>query len=281
MSSQTTTAVFWNVWGHRKAFEIQAWLKQHLSGVEIFCLTEVTDSGHGENVVHSSTDRNEPPSSLNGRAQLDDLTAHDFGLLYGAAGRDTWSCMLTDKVFDEVGFGSALVYRNDLRVIDLGQKPVVLDGSVSDRMLQWIVHEVAGVRYLVAHLHGVWIKENTKGDHPLRLEQARQVREHLHHVETAYNVSKTIFGGDLNLALDTNALTALEYGAGSESRYRNLIKERGIKNTRTKSYRKFSMKGESMHADYVLVSSEVDVVQFSVETEADASDHAPLLITYR
>lgn len=150
------------------------------------------------------------------------------------------------------------------------------------RVLQWLIFDRGSVRYLVAHLHGVWFEENTKGDHPARLEQSTAITLKLDRLRRMYQVDKIIFGGDLNLDINTEALRRLERGGvvSPPLRLRNLIREFDIVDTRTSAYRKHGQAGETMYADYALVSSNVCVHDFTVDTKLTISDHAPLVLTF-
>jgi endonuclease/exonuclease/phosphatase family metal-dependent hydrolase len=218
----------------------------------------------------------EAASQVNGYQQLKHLFDEEYSIHYSSATRGKWDCKQSGTIFRGVGFGSALMMRNDLSVIDLGSELLNLEmHDVHSRMLQWIVYEKNDVRYLLAHFHGVWVEGNTKGDHAARTQQSLQVRLLLMKLAYMYDVGKIIFGGDFNLDINTEALASLE-----GEHYRNLIKELGITNTRTSAYRKYGVEGESMHADYVLVSGNVTVSKFEVHNEVLASDHAALVVEF-
>lgn len=124
--------------------------------------------------------------------------------------------------------------------------------------------------------HGIWIKENTKGDDGsgMRLQQSKIVRDSIRHMAKVQQVDKIILGGDFNLDIDTKALHALEGDS-----LINLIRTHGITDTRTSYYRNYSA-GGSLYADYALVSPQVEVLDFTVLNHVMASDHAPLLLTF-
>jgi hypothetical protein len=83
-----------------------------------------------------------------------------------------------------------------------------------------------------------------------------------------------IVGGDFNLDINTGALAALEAGLpGGKLKFRNLIREYGITDTRTPHYRHYDHEGSSKYADYVLVTDTVIVESFGLRGK-DASDHA-------
>lgn len=282
--TETTCGVlFFNVWGPRHPGSLRRYLELHIDALDVVCLTEVTRySGPEERplVVHTSENRKEPPCYINGLNLIyTDEVSRRYKKVYGGVSSN-WTCSKTCRTYHNVEFGSLLLINRSLRVIASGNHFISFDALPDKRrVIQWVVYEKGGVRYLVAHLHGVWIRGNTKGDHPARTEQSRMIRETLNGLVLKYQVERTVFGGDLNLGLETRALQDLLDGEGSEVQYRNLITEFGIPSTRTPEYRHFNWRNHSQHADYVLVCDATMVHRFTVNTNVLVSDHAPLLVT--
>jgi endonuclease/exonuclease/phosphatase family metal-dependent hydrolase len=269
--------VFLNAWGHRNFEEMGQFL--YSLRADIICLTEVTDvTGSPYTSLHTSDDEREPACRLDGLALVRSvLPGHQ--IRYATAMRRTWRCVRTGRMVDNVGFGSALCFKSTLPVIAIGDE--ILQCPLQPTpgpVLQWLVYENQGVRHLVAHMHGMWFKENTKGDDPRRDWQSLAIRAHLSRLKIEHDVKRTILGGDFNLCRDTRALRALEEGTEGDEPFRNLIREHNIQSTRTQHYRHAGMPGYSLDADYVLVSQEVEVTGFVVHTLCLASDHAPLLL---
>ncbi len=275
-----SSVLFWNIWGHRKPPGIHEYITQYRDTLDICCLTEVTSMERPYNPVprvHSSTDRTEPPSCIDGRQQLIKGFGEHFTIVYASPYFSSWLCKVTGETYDEVGFGSALLIKKGLRTIATGSIPILLNApDKRGRILQYVAYEAAGTRYLVVHLHGVWLHHNTKGDDPLRDCQSQIVLQNIGSLAQVYDASRIVFGGDLNLDMNTRAIATLERGLEKDVPFRNLIRERAIQNTRTPAYRKFGMPGESRFADYVFVSPNVQVHDFMVDTSIDASDHAPI-----
>lgn len=274
-------ALFWNSWSFRNADGIYALLKQH-SDADIFCLTEVTDIDekeiikNGHNLAYTGLASGENAAQVDNLAQLRSRFGDSREISYMTADYRKWKCLETGSTFNGVGFGSALLVRSDVAIVDSGHEVLKFeDENIKSRVLQWIVYTKRETCYLLAHLHGAWIKGNTKGDHEVRTQQSLLVRLALVRLANMYDVDKIVFGGDFNLDINTNALTLME-----GEHYRNLIKEYGVTNTRTVAYRNFGVEGESMYADYVLVSKNVTVHSFEVADEVLASDHAALIVTF-
>lgn len=290
MSSHlASTALFYNVWQHRCSDELAEFLQGiKKQSTSVICLTEVTDHPDGKpHHVHTSAPNKdealrEPPAQLNGLAQLNEVLSDTYTCKFDPTNIDTWRCELTCDAFDSVGFGSALFVRNDLNVSAVGALPICADQEHSrPRVLQFVIYEEHGHTYGVFHLHGLWIKGNTKGDHPLRDQQSQEVRAVILNVMNRFGIAKVVFGGDLNLDIETKALQQLEGERTGQLYLHNHIRTAGIVNTRTPLYRKYHDPQESKFADYVLATEQVDVVELTCGNTVIASDHAPLWVAFR
>jgi endonuclease/exonuclease/phosphatase family metal-dependent hydrolase len=279
MESNSSSAVFWNIWSGRYADDVYAFLESH-NDIDVFCLTEVTDIGdaneitkNNHNLVYSG---DEAAAEVDNLDQLCSRFASRREISYITPDYQDWECIKTGAKFKGVGFGSAMLMNHGVRIIGFGYENLNLEmHNVKSRVLQWVIYEKHGALYLVAHFHGVWIKGNTKGDHIARSQQSLQVRLVLLQLANFHKIDKIIFGGDFNLDITTKALAALE-----GTQYRNLIKEFSITNTRTERYRHLGLEGYSMYADYVLVSQKTNVHSFEVQNDVLASDHAPLIVRF-
>jgi endonuclease/exonuclease/phosphatase family metal-dependent hydrolase len=288
--NNNSTVMFWNVWGHRYSQQLHQFMQGNVPEVDIFCLTEVTDVHESDLVSGASTlkfneNLEEAPSNINGKARLNSTFGGNYICKYDSSKRSDWTCEKTGALFPQVGFGSMLMYHRYLKVIATGSQ-FLCDGieDIRPRVVQWIVYEKAGVRYLLLHFHGIWIAHNTKGDDPARNAQSMEFLQLIKIVTEQNLVDKIVFGGDFNLDIDTEALALLKdlgaKGAGGGP-FRNLIDEFGIQNTRTPQYRKWQQAGESLYADYAFAGLNVDVNSLKVHTDVHASDHAPILVTFQ
>lgn len=133
-------------------------------------------------------------------------------------------------------------------------------GPAHDRELQHlkILHEQKELN--IFNFHGLWNGKG-KSDSPERIEQARNVRNHMDTVD-----SPKILMGDFNMRPQTESLAILDDGM------RNLILENKITSTRTSYYPK-----TERFADYAIVSSDIDVKQFEILPD-EVSDHNALYL---
>ena len=145
----------------------------------------------------------------------------------------------------------------------ISSKEADTPGAFRDRNLQYLQLAVAGTTLTVANLHGIWIKGAGKVDTPLRLAQSAEILKMLDSL-----AGEQILCGDFNLDPDTKSLAMLEAGK------RNLIKDYGIKSTRTKYYEK-----PGKFADYVLTTTGISIHDFTVP-DRPVSDHRPLLLEF-
>jgi endonuclease/exonuclease/phosphatase family metal-dependent hydrolase len=266
--------IFWNIWGHRHPEGIHSFIRA--AKADVCCFTEVTSAPlHSKpDPVYLSKDKLEPPANVNGFERLASEFQSDYRIDFVSPPSTDWVCLNTARKYNNVHFGSVMMISRAIQPLITGSESFVF-GNL-ERMFQYtIVRNSVGEPTLVAHLHGIWLPHNTKGDDPLRDEQSRKILENLSRIATRHHVSRIVFGGDLNLAIDTRALRILEQG---EPGLTNLVREFNVENTRTPAYRKFGQQGESRHADYVFVSPDVRLDAFTVLPEVLASDHAPLVL---
>lgn len=273
------TSCHYNIWGYRMSSEMDIFLEQMKSEVDIFAFTEVTDTQNAldEEECFYSDDASEPPQLIGAASRVKSFLEPAFRCEYDTATRKDFKCMETGSVFSNVGFGSMLCWNTSLHSVDHGTIDIPGSEKTSPRILQYLVFEKNEEWYLFAHFHGIWIRGNTKGDDEdgLRIQQSKLVRNSLRKVAAKFNVKKIIVGGDFNLDIDTKALEVLA-GDG----YRNLIVEHGIKSTRSNLYRYWET-NKTMFADYVITSDAVHTKKFLVAKAVDASDHLPLITTFK
>ena len=131
------------------------------------------------------------------------------------------------------------------------------------RNLQRIKLNYFGKECTVFNFHGMWVFKG-KIDTKKRIEQSEKIKE-------IFDESKgaRILCGDFNLDPETKSIEMLSDGN------QNLIREYKITSTRSSLYKK-----PTKFADYVIVSPEVEVVDFKA-LQDKVSDHLPLLLEFK
>ena len=163
--------------------------------------------------------------------------------------------MLVNNKLKVTAEGELFVYR---------EKGYVPNGDVGNhaRNIQYITLMNNGKEITVINFHGLW---NGKGktDTEDRLNQSKNIIKFIKSLK-----GKIVLCGDFNLLPDTQSIKLFE-SAGLI----NLIKEHGIKSTRTSLYTK-----AEKFADYVFVTPDIKVKDFKVLPD-EVSDHTALLLT--
>lgn len=274
------TVLFLNAWGMRYSKQVFALLDRPYNPFDVMCFTEVSHLRSPLKQAKVYQKGAPAPALLDGHRALTERLNLLYEHRFDSSDTREWICDKTQETFTEVAYGSSLFWRRrgEFKQLESGVIPINTGLPVGGvRTLQWILVIKNGVRYLIAHLHGVWIEGNTKGDSPERLLQSKLVRTKLEELMSKKGVRKLVFGGDLNLDIDTEAIRKLE-GTDTKWRLLNLICMFNKQGTRTPLYRKH---GEgSQHADYVLTSPAVNVDSLTVDTGFLGSDHAPLVVTF-
>lgn len=117
----------------------------------------------------------------------------------------------------------------------------------------------------LGNIHG-HARPGDKQDNPSRLRQSQNI------LDSFKNLSgPKIIGGDFNLDITTKSVSMFE-----DNGYRNLIKEFNIPTTRNEiAWDQYEIK--QLYADYVFVSLDVKVTNFSVPNLL-VSDHLPMIL---
>jgi exonuclease III len=237
-----------NIWGGRVHEKLIPFLKRHAGdGVDVFCFQEVYDKAHGKEVQY-----------LDAYMTIFDELCSELPE-YVAYYRPH----LSDY------YGVATFVKKSLPVVEEGEEYVHLhkgyipDGEVGfhAKNIQYCVLDTPSGKSIVVNFHGLWNAQG-KGDTDARLQQSKNIHTFL----TSRHEKKKILCGDFNLLPETKSLAILEDGM------RNLITEYGITSTRTSLYPK-----PLRFADYMLVSPDVEVLDFKVLPD-EVSDHAALLL---
>jgi len=244
-----------NTWGGRAGVDKLLAFFEKNKGTDIFCLQEVWDGG--EKFLGISAG-GMPLAGVH-CTLLSDIASilkeHDVHF----------------RPHVEDCYGLATFIRRDINLLEEGEQFVYMKrGWVSDddkanhaRNIQYITIDTEDGPRTIVNFHGLWNGKG-KGDCRERLEQSENIVTFLKTLDTPL-----VFVGDFNLLPETESIQKFEkFGL------RNLISECGITSTRTSFYKK-----EHRHADYALVSDDVQVIDFKVLGD-EVSDHAPLFLNF-
>lgn len=245
-----------NIWGGKVSEPLVAFIKKHASDVDVFCLQEVLKGGSGKTTREEMKNCYDLIGSI-----LPNHTGYFSG--YGEGGY--YSESLKGLDFD---YGVACFVRKDLEQSVIGSVTLYdLEAKWGDYDGRFAAGASLAVKvsdYAVVNVHGLW-QGSMKKDSEARFEQSKRI------LNLANKTGgKKIICGDFNLEPNTKSIEMIE---GLPTR--NLIKEYGITSTRSSHYKK-----ELKFADYMLVSPDLNVVDFKVLPD-EVSDHLPLYLEFK
>ncbi len=253
-----------NAWGGREWEALADWLPE--IGADVLCLQEVIRAAEPSpdwlvytDLVRTLDQRTDLYADVSRSLPNHEgrFVAAAQGSLRDAEGRDYRS---------EHGLG--LWRRRDLAIT--GTEEGFVHGSY--RADGWgpepVPRRMQAVRFeglVVAHFHGLRDPAG-KGDMPARAAQARALRAGLDRL--AQPGDRIVLGGDFNLLPGSETFDIL-----APLGLRDLVTGRGIEDTRTALYKK-----PQRHANYMLVTPNVEVLGFEVPATPILSDHRPLIL---
>ncbi|MFH1193064.1 MAG: endonuclease/exonuclease/phosphatase family protein [Candidatus Jorgensenbacteria bacterium] len=244
-----------NLWWGDIHEPLLAFIKEQAPTADIFCFQEMVAWSRENN----SSTRDEV---LYGEIQslLPDFNSsfvamQDFPDALRGPNRCLGLAIFVRKTAAVADFGSFFAYgaRSEFDPNDVKKMP----GTV-----QYARLSAGGREYTIANFHGlaVWPKTDT----PERLEQSRTIANFLAGIR-----SPKILCGDFNLFPDTKSIALLEEGMT------NLVKKYRVPLTRSRLF----YLGEDKISDYILISPDISVQDFSVPDVA-VSDHLPLILDF-
>jgi len=246
-----------NTWGGRAGMEkLISFIRKHKKDTDIFCFQEIWSAPHeyldGQKV---------------GGLVLDSEQVMTHGLQEISALLNNFTPYFNPHYTDH--YGLLMMVKNKYKVKKQGELFVYKNkgyASKADvgnhaRNIQYVEIEKDDKPLTVVNFHGLW-NGRGKDDSDDRLLQSDNIVSYFKNVKTP-----VIFCGDFNLNLDTKSIMKFE-----EFGLRNLIREHKISSTRTSYYTK-----PSKFADYIFVTKDIKVINFSVLPD-EVSDHSPLLI---
>lgn len=242
-----------NLWGGKIYQPLMDFIAQHAVDTDIFCFQEVFNG--------DASAYEEGRFVPNIHQQLEFLLKNFVGF-YSEA-------VLAEEKGVSVPYGLAMFVRRDASLLRQGVHEIFspVDGTrlglqdgvrLWNRLLQFSTFSIDGQEVTVFNFHGLYTGGG-KDDDAGRLEQSEKVSSFI----KLFSGEKVLCG-DFNLNPETQSMKMLEDGMT------NLVKQNGITSTRSHHYPK-----EPKFADYILVSSGIQVKEFRV-LEDVVSDHLPL-----
>ncbi len=248
-----------NTWGGKLFVPLINFIKDYSKEVDLFCFQEIYHAASNKKLSHGMRSNlfrkiTQVLPDFNGFF-VTTLKQHDLeeGVDFDL---DTGLALFVKKAIQVKTHGDIFVYRNR------GDELIADDYRTIPRNLQFITFDKDNEEYLLCHFHGIWYPK-TKLDTKERLEQSRKIKQFL-----SNNTGKKILCGDFNILPSTKSLEILDKDM------ENLIKNYNISTTRNKFYER-----EEKHADYILVSQNVKVIDFKT-INITISDHLPLLLEF-
>lgn len=246
-----------NTWGGRAGKEnLLAFFKKYKDATDLFCLQEIWAKPHkdlcgglaGGNVLDYSK------IMVNGVKEISDELPEFVAYFHPHIADNFGLLSFVKKGYPVIKEGEEFVHKHK------GYTPED-DAGNHARNIQYVTLDINGKPLTVINFHGLW---NGKGktDSEDRINQSKKILEFTKNLSGDF-----VLCGDFNLLPETESLKMFE-----TSGLRNLIKEYGVKSTRTSHYTK-----DVKYADYIFTTKGLDVKDFRVLPE-EVSDHAALLL---
>jgi endonuclease/exonuclease/phosphatase family metal-dependent hydrolase len=230
---------------------LMEFIKKHSTDTDIFCLQEVFDNTKIVNPVLKNPRVNLFSEIKEILPDFDGFHVPAAQSYFGGLAIFIKKSLTINKIEDVVLFKelSTIDDEKDANYFAMGKN------------LQKLEFKHNGKIFTILNFHGIWIV-NGKGDTKKRIEQSEQVRK----IFDESNGAK-ILCGDLNVERDTESMAILDKDN------RNLIQEYNINSTRSLSKKRPEV------VDYIIVSPDVDIVNFEVMPD-EVSDHLAMSLVF-
>ena len=168
------------------------------------------------------------------------------------------------KVAEDDDFPQATYLRNDLELLS---SELVLEKQPGTGLGIYTQINTGNTMVHLCNFHGA-ARPGDKLDTPQRINQSKGLIDFFKDKN-----GLKIIGGDFNLLPETKSAKMFE-----ENGYRDLIKDFNIRTTRNRLAWEMYPDNKQYYSDYVFVSAEVNIREFSV-SENEISDHLPLVLS--
>ena len=238
-----------NIWCGKLFDKLEPFIEKNRNDTDIFCFQEVLDNEPG---IKSAVfkDGTEDVFSRIGRILGDGFEGYSALPHPGERGLATF-----------VNKGWDILDKKEEYV--LGKKNSMVDNKWSTLGINVLYSKIGkgDQEYNIWTTHGIFINMD-KNDTKETIEQSINLKSMMEKVD-----GKRILCGDLNLHPNTESIKIIE-----DIPMRNLVKEYGIKSTRTPYYG-----FPQPYADYIFTSYDIEVKEFAAMPDV-VSDHLPLSV---
>ncbi|MBI2064447.1 MAG: hypothetical protein HYT62_00115 [Candidatus Yanofskybacteria bacterium] len=162
--------------------------------------------------------------------------------------------------------GQAIFSRKSLSVTDKGGFYTHLPVINHSGIFQYIKVINGKDKFIIGNLHGLWLPTG-KLDNPERIKQSEMIIN----LYNSYG-GKMIICGDFNLRPETESIAIFD------KNFKNLIRDFGIKSTRSSFY-KDAEKYKDFISDYAFVSQDINIMNFKA-IDISVSDHLPIMVEF-
>lgn len=253
-----------NMWGGIVYEPLIKFLKEHADSTDIFCFQEML---FGPNAKFSEENKARLNLFSEIEKQLPDFVPYNY------PAPDKALHFQHELLPSDTRPGQTIFVRKNLSVKNHGgfrcykvdDPQGVSAGAKITGSCEWVELETSkNETFFILNLHGLWQENSQKADTPERCTQSQIIKDFL-----SSRSGKKILCGDFNLIPTGESIKMLEENMV------NLVKTHNVTSTRSSFYTK-----PGKFADYILISSDIQVQNFEV-LQDEVSDHLPLLLEFR
>lgn len=255
-------------------------------GVEAFCLTETFDHDSAPTQAHLwRAQRRIFPSAHRAVAQA---LGGNFVAAFSTNTISDLHCERTGRVFSGVRQGNSLFIDRRRSPWGIGAREIFPAGfteqrarPIARRTLQYASIPFSEGKLLLLNFHGIWIAGEGKGGCPEHAWQSHRLAAAMTALAHDSAADHLLLGADLNLDIGSGELAALEAWSmpGTRLALRNLVREAGLRTTRTALSDVDGAQGFSQVSDHLLVACAAGTHARLETGDGRVSDHLPLLVT--
>lgn len=259
-----------NTWGGRMDSKLNDWIRKNPA--DIYCFQELFSGPTLANNQAYYTDNNNQKVNLRLFETISGLLPNHTGVFSPGSRGYVHDAQWIDLPFE---YGIGMFVHKSIKVLDYASG--IVYGDFRDkpegdpplsRSAQVIRVCVNNENITLGNIHGLWEPQG-KMDSPQRLAQSKKFGALVDAV--AHENDGILVCGDFNLTINSKMFIQ-----SKNNITRNLIKEIGIKSTRTHLYKK-----DMRFADYILANDMVNFESIQVPQEPVVSDHCPLIFSIK